>query len=317
LQGKKILVTGGAGFIGCFLIKYLLNEGNSVTVFDNFSRRDNLHDITSENLDIIKGDLSTISDLEKLENHFDTIFHLAADPEVRLEVTTSESIFKNNLLSTFNLLEWLKQSKATSIVFTSTSAVYGDVNVFPTPETHPCIPISLYGASKIACESLISAYSHTYKKRGIIIRLANVVGQKSDHGIIFDMLNKLRKNKNEIEILGDGKQNKSYLYIDDCISGIMKIVERYNSKFGIFNLGSDSQIKVKDIIDIILEEVQIKNVKKIFTGGVDGGRGWPGDIRTMLLDIQKAMNFGWQPTLNSSEAIRKTVREIIQLEPLD
>lgn len=310
MKHNHILITGGAGFIGSELVKFLLEKNNHIVVFDNFSSGNNLHNIKSDHLEIIKGDCSSASDLQKIPSQVEIIFHLAADPEVRLTMTNAESIFKNNIISTYNLLEWASKTSAHTIVFTSSSTVYGDATIIPTPESYPCVPISLYGASKVACESLMSAYCHTYNKRGIAIRLANIVGPSTTHGILFDMIKKLKNNSKELEILGDGNQNKSYLYIDDCISGIIHLLEHSNTDFDIYNLGSDSQASVKEIIDIILNELSFSNVKKIFTGGIDDGRGWIGDVKKMLLDINKIKSSGWRPTLNSNNAIRKTVRII-------
>jgi len=311
MKNSQILVTGGAGFIGSSLVKFLLEQRNHVTVFDNFSVANNLNNIKSDELKIIKGDLTSISDLKKLPTKFDTMFHLAADPEVRLTITNPQSIFKNNIVATYNLLELIPKIQVNTIVFTSTSAVYGDAKVIPTPESYPCIPISLYGASKLACESMIAGYCNTFKKRGVIIRLANVVGLSTTHGIVFDMIRKLKHNSKELEILGDGNQNKSYLYIDDCISGVIHLVDKTDSDFDIYNLGSDTQITVKEIVEIILKELGYSNVKKNFTGGIEGGRGWVGDVKEMLLDISKIKSSGWLPILNSDSAIRKALGSIV------
>lgn len=311
MKNSQILVTGGTGFIGSSLVKSLLKHNNHVTVFDNFSVGDNLTDVKSNDLKIIKGDLTDTNDLRKLPQKFDVVLHLAADPEVRLSITSPQSIFQNNIVATFNLLEWLREIHIETILFTSTSAVYGDATIFPTPESYPCTPISLYGASKIACESLLSAYCHTYKKKGIVIRLANVVGPSSTHGILFDMIKKLKNNSNELEILGDGTQNKSYLHIDDCISGIIHLVDKTDYDFDIYNLGSDTQITAREIVEIILDELGYSDVKKNFTGGIEGGRGWVGDVKEMLLDISKIKSSGWLPVLNSDSAIRKTLRSIV------
>lgn len=317
MSSGNFLVTGGAGFIGGNLVKFLLQNNHHVTVIDNFSVTNNIQNIESDKLKIIKGDLNNADNLKKLPTNFDTIFHLSADPEVRLFLTNPNSIYYNNVLATFNLLEWFKTTTSTKLVFTSTSAVYGDALTFPTPEESICTPISLYAGSKLACESLISSYSHTYNKTGIVIRLANVVGPSSTHGILFDMLKKLRENKNQLEIFGDGNQNKSYLYVDDCISGIDIITKNSNSNFHVYNLGSDSQINVNRIIDVILEECGIKNIEKIFTGGIDGGRGWVGDVKKMLLDAEKVKKLGWTPRLNSEEAIRESCKQMIDLNPLN
>jgi len=313
MNNQKILVTGGAGFIGSSLVQHLLSLNNKVTVLDNFSagnKLKSLKSLKSKNLKIIKCDCSSISCLQKLDTNFDTIFHLAADPEVRLSITNPKSIFKNNIKATFVLLEWVKNTSIKKIVFTSTSAVYGDAKKLPTPEFYPCNPISLYGGSKLACESLLSAYCETFKISGIVFRLANIVGPRSTHGILFDMINKLKKNSNKLEILGDGTQKKSYLYIDDCISGIMYAVKKHESLFNVFNLGSSTQITVKQIIDLLLHQRRIENIQKIYTGGVDGGRGWIGDVKKMQLDISKMKKIGWKSKFDSKNAIKKTLQNI-------
>ncbi|AFS79999.1 UDP-glucose 4-epimerase [Candidatus Nitrosopumilus koreensis AR1] len=315
MKSKKILITGGAGFIGTSLANTLSNN-NDVTIFDNFSVNANFQNYSNNEIILVKGDLCNPDDYQKLSNDYDVVFHLAADPEVRLSVTNSQSIFQNNVQATYHLLEWLKTIETKTISFTSTSAVYGDVEIFPTPETIQCFPISLYAGSKLACEFMISSYCHTYDKIGTAIRLANVVGPFSKHGILFDMLNKLRKNQNELEILGDGTQNKSYLYIDDCISGLLAITQANTKNFQIFNLGSDTQIQVKDIVDIILKNTNLENTHKNFSGGTKDGRGWIGDVKTMLLDISKSKSLGWTPSLNSSESIEKTVIELLKSKPI-
>lgn len=309
---NHVVVTGGAGFIGSSLVRYLLDQNLKVTVFDNFSVGDHLQKIKSDYLKVIKGDLISVPEINKIPTDVDVIFHLAADPEVRLTVTNAESIFRNNIEATYNLLEWTKDTSAQAIVFTSSSTVYGDAKVIPTPESYPCMPISLYGGSKLACEAMLSSYCHTYKKKGVVLRLANVVGSTSRHGILFDMIAKLKKNSSELEILGDGTQNKSYLYIDDCISGILSVLEKTNKNFETYNLGSISQITVNEIIEILLEMLGLSNTKKKFTGGIDGGRGWVGDVKNMLLDTTKIQSMGWNSALDSHDAIRKTLSLILE-----
>lgn len=307
---RNALVTGGAGFIGSRLIHALLDYGTDVIVFDNFSKNNNLSDIKNEKMVIIKGDCTSRKDLEKLPSNIDTVFHFAADPEVNLSVTNSKSIFENNILATYNLLEWLKTIENNEIIFASTSTVYGDASIFPTPETYsPCYPISLYGASKLAGEAMISSYCNIHKKCGKIIRLANVIGPQSGHGIIPDMLKKIQKSTT-IEVLGDGTQIKSYLYIDDCIDGILTISNTDEPTLSTYNLGSETQISVNEIVDILLEEMNLSNIEKKFTGGVDGGRGWKGDVKKMLLDIQKIKKLNWLPKLDSKDAVKRTIREL-------
>lgn len=310
MRSSRVLVTGGAGFIGSSLVEFLLKKNNYVTVLDNFTSGNKLQKIKSKNLEIVEGDCSLTSVLRELSSKFEVIFHLAADPEIRLPATKPKSIFKNNIKATNVLLEWVKDTSAHTIVLTSSSTVYGEAKIIPTPESQPCEPISLYGGSKLACEALLSAYCHIYKKKGIVLRFANVIGPRSTHGIISDMLTKLKKNSTKLEILGDGNQNKSYLYIDDCISGIIQVLNKSKSIFDVYNLGSNTQITVRRIIDLILNEYGNENVKKIFTGGVEGGGGWIGDVKNMFLDIEKIKQLGWKPKLNSEEAIKRTIKEL-------
>ncbi len=247
------------------------------------------------------------------ERKFDVIFHLAANPEVRVSSTNPKIHFQQNIQTTFNLLECIRknQSKLT-LIFASSSVVYGEPDKIPTPEDYaPLKPISVYGATKLACEALISAYASTYGFKSIIFRLANIVGPRSGHGIIFDFVKKLQNNPNELEILGDGTQNKSYLYVKDCISAFLQVLDNeLPEQVNIYNLGSEDKINVKKIAKIIVKEMQLENVKLKLTGGVDGGRGWKGDVKTMLLDVNKIKAFGWKPALNSEEAITQTARSV-------
>jgi UDP-glucose 4-epimerase len=310
------LVTGGLGFIGSHLTDALMTHKTRVCVFDNLSSG-TLENIRkwrgSPNLTINKGDLLNTADLTKLKNnHYDIIYHLAANPEVRVGSTNPKIHFEQNILATYNLLEHIRKTKGNpTLVFTSTSTVYGETTKLPTPEDYgPLIPISTYGASKLASEALISAYAHNYNFKALILRLANIIGSRSQHGVIYDFAQKLKKNPRELEILGDGTQTKSYLHISDCIEAIQLGLTKSSKQVEIYNVGSEDQINVKDIAQIVIEETKLKNVKLKLTGGVDGGRGWKGDIKNMLLDVRKIKAIGWKPKLSSEEAIRKASKEL-------
>jgi len=313
---KKTLITGGAGFIGSHLIDTLLTKENTITVLDNLTTGtpQNIQQwLGNPNLTFIKADLLNPVALKKLEpNHYDTIFHLAANPEVKIGATNPKIHFQQNITATHNLLETIRKSNSKpTLVFTSTSTVYGEPTKIPTPENYaPLKPISTYGASKLACEALISAYAHTYNFKAIIIRLANIVGPRSQHGVVHDFIQKLNKNPNKLEILGDGTQNKSYLYITDCINAILLTLQKSKEQVNIYNIGSEDQTTVTEIAKIITQEMGIKNVKFKFTGGVDGGRGWKGDVKNMLLDISKLKTHEWKPKYNSQQAITKTVKHL-------
>jgi len=308
------LVTGGAGFIGSHLSEALLKLGHHVRIIDNFSSGslDNIaHLIKGRKVDLIQGDCTKPKDVRKALTDIDVVFHFAANPEVRLELNDPKTCFQQNVHSTHVVLEEMRKSNIHTIVFASTSTVYGDAKKIPTSEDYaPLEPISIYGASKLASEALISSYAHTYNKKAVILRLANIVGPRSRHGVIIDFIIKLR-NTQELEILGDGTQTKSYLYIDDCIEAILKACEVSDKAVEVFNIGSEDQITVKRIAGIVAEEMGLCGVKFKFTGGVDRGRGWVGDVKNMLLDISKIKSRGWKPRYNSEEAVRLATRSIL------
>ena len=308
----KALVTGGAGFIGSHLIDALLSKGYEVSCIDNFSsgKREFIeHNL--ERIELYEGDLLRQQDISKAIDGCDVVFHLAANPDVRIGAINTRTHVDNGILATYNLLEEMRKKSINKIIFTSSSTVYGEASIIPTPENYgPLIPISLYGAAKLAAEALISSYCHTFDMEAIIYRFANVVGPRSTHGVIYDFIKKLRKNPQELEILGDGKQRKSYLYVDDCIDAMLFGMDKAKEKVEIFNIGSEDWVEVKEIADIVSEEMGLKPEYR-FTGGIDG-RGWKGDVKFMRLDISKLKNMGWKPKHSSREAIRLTAKWLIK-----
>jgi UDP-glucose 4-epimerase len=313
---EGILVTGGAGFIGSHLVDALMAHRVKVTAFDDLSAgaMQNIKNwLDNPNLTFIKGDLLDPAALAKLQNNYDAVFHLAANPEVRVGSTDPNVHFQQNIVATRNLLEHIRINKnKPALIFASTSTVYGEPTKIPTPEDYaPLKPISTYGGSKLACEALISAYAYTYGFKAVIYRLANIIGSRSKHGVIYDFIQKLKANPRKLEILGDGAQNKSYLHINDCIEAMLYGLKKGKNQVEIYNLGSESQINVKTIAQIVIEEMGLKNVKFTFTGGVDGGRGWIGDVKNMLLDISKIKSLGCKPKLSSEQAVREAARTLL------
>ncbi len=299
-----ILVTGGAGFIGSHVVDRLV-EREEVVILDNLSSGKYLN----EKAEFVRVDLSRKSDVEEVFRKYeiDEVWHIAANPDVRVGSENPDEIYRNNVLATYNLLEAMRKAKVDRIVFTSTSTVYGEAKAIPTPEDYPTVPISIYGASKLACEALISSYCHTFDMQSWIYRFANVIGRRSNHGVIYDFILKLRKNPDELEILGDGEQNKSYIYISDCVDAMfhgLKADDRVN----ILNIGSEDQIKVRRIAEIVCEEMGLNPVFR-FTGG---RRGWKGDVPVMLLSIEKLKAMGWKPRYNSEKAVRLAVRDLLE-----
>jgi len=314
----RTVVTGGAGFIGSWLVDRLIKEGHEVIVVDNFSsgRVENLNKhLSNPRFKIIKADLKNLSDWSFMKN-VEVVFHLAANPEVRVSSINPRVHFEENVLATFNVLEASRLYDVPYFVFTSSSTVYGEAKVMPTPEDyHPLEPISVYGASKLACENFIITYSKLYGIKGVIYRLANIIGGRSTHGVIWDFIHKLKKNPYCLEILGDGTQQKSYLHVSDCVEAMLYLFNKVKDlikDYEVFNIGNDDWVRVIEIADIVVEEMGLKDVKYTFKPMTPDGRGWPGDVKLMLLDISKAKKYGWRPKLSSKKAIRRAAREILE-----
>ena len=234
---------------------------------------------------------------------------MAANPDVRLGATDTRVHLDQNILATYNLLEAMRKNSVKEIAFTSTSTVYGEASVMPTPEDYgPLIPISLYGASKLACEALITSYSHTFDMRAWIFRFANIVGPRSTHGITVDFIKKLEKDSNVLEILGNGKQEKSYLHVSECVDAIIFLIEKSRDKVNIFNIGSEDTISATEIGKAVIEEMGLSDVKFIYTGG---SRGWKGDVPRMRLGIEKMKALGWKPVYSSERSVRETARALL------
>lgn len=312
----KVLVTGGVGFIGSHLVDSLMKSGNDVVVLDNLSsgRLENLAKwFDDSRLKFVKGDLLRPNDLKDTIDGCEVVFHLAANPDVRIGAVDTKVDYEQNITATYNLLEAMRRnSKCGRIIFTSSSTVYGEAKVIPTPEDYgPLKPISLYGASKLACEALISGYANMFGIKSVICRLANIIGLRSSHGIIYDFIRKLEENPKKLGILGDGTQNKSYLYIDDCIEALFIAVKKNHEPVEIYNIGSEDRVNVLTIAKVVAEEMGLNEVEIYKAGGTDGGRGWRGDVKEMLLDTSKLKKLGWKPKRNSAEAVRLAVKALL------
>jgi len=315
----RAIVTGGAGFIGSHLVDALAERGHSVVVVDNLTSGsvDNLKQAErTGKIRFHRGDLKQPNGWETLLPEGDVIFHFAADPEVQIGETNPDMHFKENLFTTFNLLEAIRKIQGRkTILFASTSTIYGEAAQLPTTEEYgPLFPISTYGASKLGCEALISSYAYTFGLRGLVLRLGNVVGARAQHGVIVDMIRKLKRDSSVLEILGDGTQKKSYIHVSDCVQAALFAIEKFRptkSTFDAYNLSSPDQINVKRIAEIVIEEMGLKGVDLKFTGGVDGGRGWLGDVKIMQLSIEKLKRLGWEASLNSEQAVRRATQELL------
>jgi UDP-glucose 4-epimerase len=315
---QKVLVTGGAGFIGSHLVDSLIGRGIEVRVVDNLSSGDlkNIEPwLDDSRFEFFQGDLKDASTASRSIDGVEAVFHLAANPEVRVAEVDPSIHLHENLLATFNVLEAMRKTGTAGVMaFFSSSTVYGEPKKIPTPEDYaPLVPISVYGASKLGCEALISSYCHTFGMRGLVFRLANIVGGRSGHGVIVDFIRKLRKNPMELEILGDGSQSKSYLYVEDLAEAVFVALEGFlkGGKFDLYNVGSLDRVNVRRIGEMVCNEMGLEDVKLRFTGGVDGGRGWMGDVKTMLISTTKLLDLGWRPKFNSEEAVKQGCRETL------
>jgi UDP-glucose 4-epimerase len=319
---SRILITGGAGFIGSSLVEELIKDENEVVLYDNFSRviASNFSSWkNSPNLTMLRADVLDKLSLSKAVDNCDLVFHLAANPEVRLGATNTKIDYEQNLLGTYNLLEVLKDStNCKRIVFASTSTVYGEPKTIPTSERYaPLMPISLYGASKLACEAIISGYCNMFQISGVALRLANIIGPTSTHGIIWDFIKKLTCDPSKLDILGNGMQSKSYLFIEDCVRALTIAAEvtDIENGFDVFNVGSNDRTSVLDIANIVTQELSLQGVKLNIIGGPEG-RGWKGDVRDMLLDCTKLESLGWKAKYNSVQAVSLAVRGIMNSHKL-
>lgn len=312
---KKVVVTGGAGFIGSHLVDALVyKEDCIVRVVDNFSsgRIENIgHHLSNPSVNIIRGDLKNLQVVDEAIRDFDVVFHFAANPEVRVSSTYPEVHFNENLITTFNLLEAMRKRDVNIIVFASSSSVYGEPKHIPVREESPLKPVSVYGATKAACEMLIHAYVKLYGLKAIVLRYANVVGPRLRHGVVYDFVVKLLRNPVELEILGDGSQTRSYMYIDDAIEATLQAWKGMSGKFVVYNVASEDFISVKEVADLIVRTMKLNNVKYVFKS-VLHGVGWPGDVKRIALDISKLKRFGWKPKMSSAEAVIETAKALLR-----
>jgi UDP-glucose 4-epimerase len=310
----SIVVTGGAGFIGSHLVDKLVELGFSVKILDNLSSGslENIkHLLARKNIEFIHIDIKNYEELKKALRNVETIFHFAANPEVRVSTINPEVHFKENIVATFNVLEASRTSEVREIVFASSSSVYGEADNIPVPEEAPVKPVSVYGASKASCENLLHAYSALYGLKTLVLRYANIVGPRLRHGIIYDLLIKLTRNKSELEVLGDGEQIRSYLHVRDAINATLIAWKYIKERYMVLNIGNKDWISVKDVVNIVLRETGLRGIKVIYKP-ILHGIGWLGDVKRIALDVKRIESLGWKPTMSSENAVADTVRCLIK-----
>jgi UDP-glucose 4-epimerase len=310
--GKRAVVTGGAGFIGSHVVDELLSQGSEVLVLDNMRTGQpkvvEAHRKHS-NYSFMKLDILSRGALVKACKGADFVFHLAANADIRGGIKDTSVDLEQNTIATHNVLEAMRLNDIKGIAFSSSGAVYGIQKKFPVPEDAPLVQNSLYGASKLAGEALIEAYSEYYGIANSIYRFVSIVGERYPHGVVIDFWRKLKKNPSRLEILGDGKQQKSYLYVKDCVAGIMAGAKAAKQgTTSIYNLGQSHTIGVDAVAGIICAEMGLKGVEYSHTGGAGG---WVGDQPVVLLSTKRMEALGWKPTVSIEDGLRRTIRYLI------
>lgn len=308
----NILVTGGAGFIGSHLCDLLLSQKNIVTVIDNLilGRKENIcHIFNQSDFTFCQKDLLDVEALKLIfkNGNFDMVYHLAANSDIQKGGRDPEVDYNLTFKTTFNVLQCMREFNVKKLFFASTSAIYGETTALLNENYGPLQPISHYGAGKLASEAFLSSFSSTYDIQTWIVRFPNVVGERFTHGVIYDFMDRLQNNSHVLTVLGNGEQNKPYLYVKDLVDGILFVIENSNDQYNVFNLGTSTRTKVKEIANMVIEEMEL-NTRIEYTGGE---RGWIGDVPEFNYDLSKITKLGWRPTYNSNDSVRLAIRKAL------
>ncbi|MDR3205155.1 MAG: NAD-dependent epimerase/dehydratase family protein [Deltaproteobacteria bacterium] len=302
----KVFVTGAAGFIGSTLVDRLLKEGFEVIGYDNFSTGREFfltEALKNPNFKLIKADILDLAALTSSMRGAEVVWHFSANADVRFGLNHPRKDIDQNVIATSNVLEAMRYNEVRDILFSSSGSVYGEATVFPTPEEAPFpIQTSLYGASKLACEGLISSYCQGYGFRGVVFRFVSMLGERYTHGHVYDFVSYLINNPDRLSVLGNGSQRKSYLYVGDCVEAMMKVRAKMPNVYEVYNLGADEYCTVVDSIGWITSLMGL-NPKLEFSGG---DRGWVGDNPFIFLDTQKIRALGWHQTLTIRQGVERT-----------
>lgn len=310
----KVLVTGAAGFIASNLIPRLLGRGDEVAGVDNFFLGKRAYVARHERFTFHELDLLDLDGVVRLVEEFgpDRIWHLAANSDISYGTKFTDFDLKGGTLVTYNVLEAMRRTGVKEIVFSSSGAVYGEPTVMPTPEDYgPILPISLYAASKVACETLVTAFAHNYDLHAWIYRFGNIVGPNPTHGVIHDFVLRLRDDPRHLTVLGDGTQSKPYVYVEDCLDGMEFGVANARGPVSVHNLAVDDQTSVREIADWTIEAMGIDRGSIEVEYGT-GPRGWRGDVPVVKLDTRRMTALGWRPRHSSREAVRRTIAEVVE-----
>jgi UDP-glucose 4-epimerase len=312
---KKYFIAGGAGFVGSHLVRKIFNEDNDskITIYDNFSSGKKWHleeIINSGNLTIIEADIKDIEKLtESIKDH-DIVYHFASNPDIAKAMTQPDIDFWEGTYLTNNVLEAMRRTGVKNLLYASGSGVYGDAKFIEADEDYsPQLPISTYGASKLSCEVMICSYCYMFDMNAAAFRFANVVGPNQTHGVGYDFVKKLLQDNSKLEILGDGSQSKSYIYVSDVLDAMRLIEKNYLKGYSYFNVGTKDYITVKEIADIAIDILKLENVEYKFAGG---DRGWKGDVPVVRFNTDKIRSKGWSNKYNAAEAIRHSIQSIYE-----
>lgn len=314
----RVLVTGGAGCIGSELCAALVARGDSVVALDNLSsgKREHVEALQGRpNFRLVVGDLLEPAALDEVVRGTQLVYHLAANPDVKFTPDAPDRDLRQNTLATHALLEAMRRHQVARLAFASTSAVYGVSPRQPIPEDQAPRPISLYGATKLACEAMIGAYQHLFGLQCWVFRFANIVGGKSrakGRTVLSDFVAKLRVDPRRLPILGDGRQAKSYLAADECVAAMLFAVENAREPFNLFNLGGDDALTVRRIAEMVVEQMGLRDVEFSFTGTE---AGWPGDVPRFRLDVTAINRLGWRARRTSEQAVAEAIRALLESEP--
>lgn len=318
-QSMNILVVGGAGFIGSHVVDRLLRTTEAVVrVFDSFSSgrewRLEPH-LESRRLTVLRGDLKDLAAVTEATKGVQRVYHFASNPDIAKAMSDPSVDFWEGTYLTQNLLEAIRTAGCEALIYASGSGVYGDVGERAVGEDYaPLLPISPYGASKLACEAMIHAYVHMFGLRARVFRFANVVGPRQSHGVAFDFIRRLREDPSTLHILGDGTQSKSYIHVSDIVAGIQHFAERDRQPYSYYNLATDDYLTVREIADLVVEEMQLTGVRYHYTGG---SRGWKGDVPVVRFDLTKVHHGGWRAARSSAEAMRAAIRSMLDQTVLE
>ena len=306
----RYFVAGGAGFIGSHMVDRLLaRPGAQVTVFDNFSSGRAWHVPDDPRITIVRGDLKNLDQVSKAIAGADVVFHFASNPDIAKAATQPDIDFWEGTYLTQNLLEAMRIAKIPRLIYASGSGVYGDTGETAVTETHsPLLPISTYGASKLACEALICSYTHMFDLEGVAFRFANVVGPRQTHGVAYDFVRRLLKDPTRLAILGDGMQSKSYIHVDDVLDALLLLYDEGWNGFDFFNVATADYVTVQQIADLVAERLGLAGVEYTYGGG---RRGWKGDVPVVRFDTSKLRNRGWINQRTSVEALVDSIDSMI------